>query len=38
LKQTVNAFEVAYQKVGGLNINPELIGITDAGEIRAWVN
>lgn len=38
LRQTATAFEVAYQKVGGLHINPELIGINDKGEIRAWVN
>ena len=38
MKQTVIGFEVLYQKVGGLHINPELIGITEKGEIRVWVN
>ena len=38
MKQTAIAYEVAYKKLGGLHINPELIGVTEKREIRAWVN
>lgn len=38
LKQTLNSYDVIYNRMGPLHINPELIGVNSQGEIKVWVN